>query len=61
MQAKKIKLVENDIAKTIDFLSKNNILPINIFITEYDGSIIWANHRLLNQYKNINILRKNCF
>lgn len=67
MQAKKIKFVDNDIAKTIDFLSKNNILPINIFIAEYDGSIVWANDRLLNevnetlqsiQYKNINIYGK---
>lgn len=67
MHTTKTQLVENSIAKAINFLSTNDILPINIFIVNHDGSIIWANDRLLNevnetlqsvQYKNINIYGK---
>ena len=45
----KSQLLEKDLVKTIKFLSTNNILPINIFIIGCDGSIIWANDRLLHE------------
>jgi two-component system aerobic respiration control sensor histidine kinase ArcB len=61
MHISHIKSVEKTIAKTIDFLSTNNILPINIFILKCDGSIVWANNRLLGESNETleSILNKN--